>query len=121
VVVQPREILIDGKTPGTISLIVWGASQRMQYDLVIEQPITPLEQQLKQLYPAETINVAINADAVVLSGRVSSTEVMLRAAEVTRAAAPKSSVINMLTVPGGNGSHHRTLCRSDSPRSTGAR
>ena len=105
VVVQPREILIDGKAPGTISLIVWGGSQqRVQYDLVIEQPITPLEQQLKQLFPAETINVAINADAVVLSGRVSSTDVMLRAAEVTRAAAPKSNVINMLTVPGANGS-----------------
>ena len=108
-VVQPREILIDGKAPGTISLIVWGSSQRMQYDLVIEQPITPLEQQLKQLFPAETINVAINADAVVLSGRVSSTEVMLRAAEVTRAAAPKSNVINMLTVPGGNGAQQVML------------
>jgi len=103
-VVQPREILIDGKAPGTISLIVWGNGQRMQYDLVVGQPITPLEQQLRQLFPAETINVAINADAVVLSGRVSSTDVMLRAAEVTRAAAPKSNVINMLTVPGSNGS-----------------
>ena len=103
-VVQPREILIDGKAPGTISLIVWGNGQRVQYDLVVGQPITPLEQQLRQLFPAETINVAINADAVVLSGRVSSTDVMLRAAEVTRAAAPKSNVINMLTVPGANGS-----------------
>ena len=35
VVVAPREILIDGKTAGTISLIVWGASQRAQYDLVV--------------------------------------------------------------------------------------
>ena len=31
VVVAPREILIDGKTPGTISLIVWGDTQRAQY------------------------------------------------------------------------------------------
>ena len=35
-VVQPREILIDGKAPGTISLIVWGgANQRTQYDVGI--------------------------------------------------------------------------------------
>src|SRR5262249_42121315 len=27
-VVQPREILIDGKAPGTISLIVWGGGGR---------------------------------------------------------------------------------------------
>src|SRR5215203_5750682 len=30
-VVAPREILIDGKAAGTISLIVWGDSSRTQY------------------------------------------------------------------------------------------
>jgi pilus assembly protein CpaC len=109
VVVQPREILIDGKAPGTISLIVWGSSQRVQYDLVVEQPTTPLEQQLHQLFPAETIQVAINADAIILSGRVSSTEVMLRAAEVAKASNPKANVINMMTVPGGAGSQQVML------------
>src|SRR6516162_3384315 len=34
VVVQPREVLIDSKAPGTISLILWGANRRAQYDLV---------------------------------------------------------------------------------------
>jgi pilus assembly protein CpaC len=99
-VVQPREILVDGKAPGTVSLIVWGAHTRVQYDVIVEQPISPLEQQLHQLFPGEAIEVAMNADAVVLSGRVSSTDVMLRAAEVARAAAPKANVINMLQVPG---------------------
>src|SRR6266540_979008 len=32
-VVRPREILIDGKAPGTISLIIWGGAQRLQYDI----------------------------------------------------------------------------------------
>ncbi|HET9267471.1 MAG TPA: type II and III secretion system protein family protein [Vicinamibacterales bacterium] len=109
VVVQPREILIDGKAPGTISLIVWGGSSRTQYDVVVEQPTTPLEQQLHQLFPAETIQVATNADAIILSGRVSSTDVMLRAAEVAKASAPKSNVINMMTVPGGAGSQQVML------------
>ena len=31
VVVQPREVLIDGKSAGTVSLIVWGGQQRRQY------------------------------------------------------------------------------------------
>jgi pilus assembly protein CpaC len=100
-VVQPREILIDGKAPGTISLIIWGgAGQRVQYDVVVEQPVAGLEQQLRQLFPGEEIQVVLNADALVLSGRVSSTQVMLRAAEIARAAAPKGNVINMLQVPG---------------------
>ena len=69
VVVRPREILIDGKTPGTISLIVWGADTRMQYDIVVEQPISSLEQQLHLLFPGEAIQVSVNADAIILSGR----------------------------------------------------
>lgn len=36
VVVKPREILVDGKAAGTISLIVWGATERTQYDVVVE-------------------------------------------------------------------------------------
>ena len=28
VVVQPREVLIDGKSAGTVSLIIWGAGRR---------------------------------------------------------------------------------------------
>jgi pilus assembly protein CpaC len=100
-VVQPREILIDGKAPGTISLIVWGSdTERVQYDVVVEQPIAALEQQLALLFPNERIQVNINADAIVLSGNVSSTEVMLRAAEVAQATSPKANIINMMQVPG---------------------
>ena len=103
VVVRPREILVDGKAPGTISLIVWGAGeQRVQYDLVVEQPIAALEQQFRQLFPGEEIAVVVNADAVILSGRASSTQVMLRAADIARAAAPKGNVINMIQVPGAS-------------------
>jgi len=100
VVVKPREILIDGKAPGTISLIIWSSDRRVQYDVIVEQPVSSLEQQLHQLFPGESIQVAVNADALVLSGRVSSTEVMLRAADVARASAPKANLINMLQVPG---------------------
>jgi pilus assembly protein CpaC len=101
-VVRPREILIDGKAAGTISLILWGDARRVQYDVVVEQPVSALEQQLHRLFPAETIEVTSNADGIVLSGRVSSTQVMLRIAEVVDAASPKANVINMLQVPGGS-------------------
>ena len=102
VVVRPREILVDGKAPGTISLIVWGTTERTQYDVVVEQPVSALEQQLHQLFPGEEVQVTTNADGIMLSGRASSTQVMLRIGEVVRAAAPKANVINMLQVPGGS-------------------
>jgi pilus assembly protein CpaC len=102
-VVQPREVLIDGKAPGTISLILWGGTdRRVQYDVVVEQPVNPLEQQLHQLFPGEDISVVTNADGIVLSGRVSSTQAMLRVEEVARATAPKANIINMLLVPGAS-------------------
>jgi pilus assembly protein CpaC len=109
VVVRPREILIDGKAGGTISLIVWGGDQRTQYDVVVEQPVSALEQQLHQLFPGENIQTGVSADAVVLSGNVSSTQVMLRAADVARAVAPKANVINMLQVPGASDSQQVML------------
>jgi pilus assembly protein CpaC len=108
-VVAPREILIDGKTAGTISLIVWGGDTRRQYDLVVEQPVPPLQQQLQALFPGERIEVSTNEDATVLSGNVSSTSVMLRAAEIAKAAGTKRSVINMLQVPGGSESQQVLL------------
>ena len=109
VVVKPREILIDGKAPGTISLIVWGGDSRTQYDLIVEPPISALEQQLHQLFPGEAIAVSVNSDSVVLSGKASSTAVMLRAAEVARASSPKANVLNMLQVPGANDSQQVML------------
>jgi pilus assembly protein CpaC len=108
-VVQPREVLLDGKAPGTISLILWGADQRLQYDVVVEQPVNPLEQQLHQLFPGEDISVVTNADGLVLSGRVSSTQAMLRIAEVARATATKANIINMLQVPGATDSRQVML------------
>ena len=108
-VVAPREVLIDGKAPGTISLIVWGGDSRTQYDLVVEQPVAALQQQLQALFPGERIEVTTNEDATVLSGTVSSTSVMLRAAEIAKAAGTKRSVINMLQVPGGNESQQVLL------------
>jgi pilus assembly protein CpaC len=74
----------------------------MQYDVVVEQPVNPLEQQLHQLFPGEEIAVTANADALVLTGRASSTQTMLRIGEIAKSAVPKANVINMLQVAGGS-------------------
>jgi pilus assembly protein CpaC len=108
-VVQSREILIDGKAPGTISLIVWGANNRTQYDLVVEQPVTSLQQNLAILFPGEDIQVSTSEDSTILSGQVSSTNIMLRAGEIAQAAAAKKAVINLLQVPGGSESQQVLL------------
>jgi len=109
VVVQPREILIDGKAHGTVSLIVWGRADRKQYDLVVEPTVHNLEQQLQALFPAEDISVNVTDEAIILSGRVSSNQIMLRAGEIATASSAKAKVINMLQLPGGSESQQVML------------
>jgi pilus assembly protein CpaC len=109
VVVQPREVLIDGRSAGTVSLIVWGAGRREQYDVVVDPGVTTLQQTLQQIFPGEDIRVAINDDAVILSGQVSTNAVMLKAAEVVAATRVNARVVNMLQLPGGSASQQVML------------
>jgi pilus assembly protein CpaC len=109
VVVQPREILIDGKAPGTVSLIVWGAATRIQYDIVVDAGILGLEQQLKTLFPGEDIRVIVNDEALILTGSVSSNAIMLKAAEIASLSNAKYKVINLLQLPGGTESQQVML------------
>src|SRR5207249_1933387 len=53
--------------------------------------------------------VTTNEEAVTLSGHVSSNAVMLRAGEIARATSSKSSVINLLQLPGGDESQQVML------------
>jgi pilus assembly protein CpaC len=109
VVVQPREILIDGKAPGTVSLIVWSSTDRKHFDLVVEPAVTTLQQQLRILFPGEDISVSATEEAIILSGQVSSNTVSLRAAEIAQASSSKIRVINMLQLPGGQESQQVML------------
>jgi pilus assembly protein CpaC len=109
VVVQPREILVDGKSPGTVSLIVWSTSERKHYDLVVEPAITTLQQQLRALFPGEDVRVSATEEAIILSGAVSSNTVSLRAAEIAQASSSKVKVINMLQLPSGQESQQVML------------
>lgn len=107
--VSPREMLIDGKAAGTISLIVWGDAVRVHYELVVEPAVTTLEQRLHELFPAEDIRVSVSEGAVILSGKVSTNEVMLRIGEIAGLSLPEQRVINMLALPGGEGSQQVML------------
>jgi len=109
VVVQPREVLIDGKSPGTVSLVVWGAAERRQFDVVVNPAVSTLEQRLQSLFPGEDIQVSENEDAIILSGRASSNTISLRAAEIAAASASKAKVVNLLQLPGGSESQQVLL------------
>ena len=98
-VVDPRELLIDGKTPGTVSIIVWGPeSQMLQFAVIVFPPTPSLQRQLKLIFPDEEIQVSSADEAIVLSGHVKSGAVARQAVEIAEKSSAKSSVINLLQV-----------------------
>lgn len=108
--VDTRELVIDGKGPGTVSLIVWGPpGTRVQYEVVVDPGVSPLQRQIQILFPGEDITAQETAEAVILVGKASNNNVMLRAGEIAQAIVPKAKVINMLQLPGGMGSQQVML------------
>src|SRR6202163_3773115 len=56
--VTTREILIHGKSFGTVTLVVWSkSSQRNFYNITVEQNLEPLRKLIKDTFPKEDIHV----------------------------------------------------------------
>jgi len=79
--VTAREILVHGKSFGTVTLVVWSKSgQRNFYNITVEQNLEPLRKLFKETFPKEDIHVQSSRDSLALIGRVSSKDVADRAA-----------------------------------------
>jgi pilus assembly protein CpaC len=98
VVITPREVLINGKTLGTTTLVVWDATgSRRIYGVEVTADAGALARHLRTMYPTEEIEVAARGNALVLSGQVSSAFVTRRALEL--AAGTGAVVIDNLQTP----------------------
>jgi pilus assembly protein CpaC len=97
-VTSPNEVLVHGKMPGTISLLVWGDNGDITtYDVVVRRDLSELEQRVRQLFPGEPILVSSNGDDVVLSGVVSSKYVVDKATSLATGYVEKADhVVNLL-------------------------
>ena len=97
-VTSPRELLVHGKTPGTISLLVWSDNGRItNYEVTVRRDLTPLEGQIHTQFPNERIAVAVNGKDVVLSGVVSAKYVIDRASSLAQGYVDKpENIINLL-------------------------
>jgi pilus assembly protein CpaC len=82
-VTSPNQILVNGKLPGTISMFVWdrGGSLR-RYEVVVQRDLARLSEQMRDLFPGEHIEVQSNGKNVVLSGLVTSKDVIEKAINV---------------------------------------
>ncbi len=70
------QLLVHGKTPGSISMFVWDrAGQVKRYEIQVQRDLARLNDQVRDLFPGEQIQAHSNGKAVVLSGKVSSKDV----------------------------------------------
>jgi pilus assembly protein CpaC len=99
-VTAPGELLINGKTPGTISMFVWdraGAIRR--YEIIVQRDLARLQEQMKQLFPTESIEVQSNGRNIVLSGTVTSKDYIERAINLASGYVDKrEEVVTLLQV-----------------------
>lgn len=97
-VTAPRELLVHGKAPGTISLLVWSDNGRItNYEVIVRRDLTPLEGQIRRQFPNEPIAVAVNGKDVVLSGIVSAKYIIDRTAALAAGYVDKpENIVNLM-------------------------
>ncbi len=99
-VTSPNELLINGKAAGTISMFVWdraGAIRR--YEVVVQRDLARLAEQVRSLFPGDTIDVESNGKNVVLSGMVGNKDVIEKAVNVAAGYVDKrEEVVSLLQV-----------------------
>jgi pilus assembly protein CpaC len=95
-VITPTQILVHGKTPGEVSLLIWDELERSRsFDLRVDVDVSACADEERRVFPDEQISVTPSRAAIVLSGHVSTEDVAKRAGELASAYSPK--VVNVLT------------------------
>ena len=96
IVVTPTQILVHGRSPGEVSLLIWDELERSRsFDLRVDVDVTAAAEEEHRVFPDEEINVSPSRSAIVLSGHVSTEDVSKRAAMI--AEAYSKNVVNVLT------------------------
>jgi pilus assembly protein CpaC len=113
VVTSSSQLLLNGKTVGTTSMFVWdrgGAVRR--FEIIVQRDVARLSEQLKDLFPTETIDVRSNGTKIVLAGKVSSKAVIDNAISLAGGfVEKKEDVVSLLQQQDSTGAGNQVLLR----------
>jgi len=103
IVVSPTQVVVNGKTPGGVSLLLWDESDQSQaFEVSVDIDVLGLSQKIHEVFPSEPVQVETSRDVVMLSGRVSSAAVADKILEVVKSATPKvTSLMQIPVAPAG--------------------
>lgn len=98
VVIPPRQLVVNAKSVGATSLILWGRDESIQvFTIEVTADLASLQRQLRDLFPDIDLVVSSTGTAVVLSGTVRDAAVVRRALEL--ADATSAQVVNNIQAP----------------------
>ena len=90
--------MVNGKTPGGVSLIIWDETDQSQsFEVSVDIDVLSLSQKIREVFPNEDVHLDTSRDVVMLSGKISSKEVADKILEIVKDAAPK--VTSLMQVP----------------------
>jgi pilus assembly protein CpaC len=98
IVVTPYQILLNGKAPGGVSLLIWDENDQSQaFEVSVDIDVLSLSEKIHEVFPSEPVVVESSKDSVMLSGKISSAAVADKILEVVKNATPK--VTSLMQVP----------------------
>lgn len=98
IVVSPNQVVLNGKAPGGVSLLLWDENEQTQtFEVSVDIDILGLSQKIHEQFPNENVQLQGAGDVVMVSGKASSAEVGAKILEFVKAATPK--VTSLMEVP----------------------
>jgi len=98
IVISPFQVLLNGKTPGGVSLIIWDESDQSQtFEIFVDLDILGLSQKIREVFPNEPIRVEASKDLVMISGHASTRAAQAQILAIVSAVTPK--VVNLMEAP----------------------
>jgi pilus assembly protein CpaC len=99
VVISPREVMVNGKTPGRATLLAWEGAAPARWEIKITRDTSEWDAFTRSMHETAGAPISITGtgDTIVLSGKVRSTEDSKRLAGMAQTRA--KTVINLLEAP----------------------
>ncbi len=98
IVVSPTQVLVNGKVPGGVSLLIWDETDQSQaFEVSVDIDVLGLSQKIHEVFPSEPVHIETSKDVVMLSGRISSAAVADKILEVVKNTTLK--VTSLMEVP----------------------
>ena len=98
IVVSPNQVVVNGKAPGGVSLLIWDETgQSQNFEVYVDIDILGLSQKIHEVFPGEQVQIETSGSMVMLSGKISSAQVADKILEVVKGVTPK--VTSLMEVP----------------------